>query len=181
MAYTEISPNVDNYIVGKGVVKWKPEGDTVYRDVGNVPSFEITITVTKLDHFSSRQGVKFKDKSVVLEKSATVKFVLEEFTGENLAMAFLGDLGAGPPITVDIFTLSEIKGALRLIGTNDIGVKAQYDLPFVTLTPSAAVQLISDTWGGMELTGEVTGDTLTGSFGQINLPITTEIPVVPAP
>jgi hypothetical protein len=93
MPATDLSPNVDNYFIGKGIVTWKGETDTEYRDVGNVPQFELALTVSKLDHFSSRTGIRAKDLSVANEKSATIRMVMEEITASNLALYMLGDEG----------------------------------------------------------------------------------------
>jgi hypothetical protein len=88
-----ISPNVDEYYIGKGAVSWKeltPVADTNYIDIGNVPIFEFTPEIKRVDHFSSRLGVKTKDKSVVQEKSAKVKVVMDEWTAKNLQLAVMG-------------------------------------------------------------------------------------------
>lgn len=90
MAVSNTSPNADNYYIGKGIVWWKAEGDTDYRQLGNVPEFEYTPSVEKLDHFSSQAGVKVKDRTVVTQKSATVRIVMEEWTQDNLALFLLG-------------------------------------------------------------------------------------------
>lgn len=175
MPYSDTSPNVDNYYVGKGIIKWKGEDDIAYRDVGNCPLFELTPTVRMLDHFSARQGVKFKDLAVVQEKTAVVKMHMEEFTAKNLTMMLLGVETPGSPISIDILSKSEIRGALRFIGTNEVGPKVQMDLPRVTLSPSAALNLIADSWGMIEIQGEVNGDPSTGSFGTVLWGITTEV------
>ncbi len=172
------SPNPLNYFVGKGVLKWKgalPTIDTDYRDLGNAPLFEVTPVVTRLPHNSARKGVRFQDFNPVVSRMATLKFHLEEFTPENLTLALMGTLTAGSPNTVDIMNVSEVSGALRLVGTNDIGDKIQVDIPSVNIAPSAMVSFIGDTYGILEITGEIAGDPATGSFGTIRTPITTEI------
>ena len=58
--------------------------------MGNCTEFEFTPEIEKLDHFSSREGVRTKDKSVVLQKSGTVRLVLDEWSVENLKLAVLG-------------------------------------------------------------------------------------------
>src|SRR6187397_342216 len=88
------SPNVLNYYIGKGNVYFKRSGDADYRHVGNVPEFEFTPDIEKLEHFSSMSGTKSKDRVVVTAKSATVRLVLDEWTAENIAIAFLGEVGA---------------------------------------------------------------------------------------
>jgi hypothetical protein len=168
------SPNVGNYYVGKGIVKWKGVNDIAYRDLGNAPTFEFTVTIKKLDHFSARQGVKFKDLSVVQEKSATVKLVLDEMTPENLAMALMGSADS-TGLIINIMDTDEVNGALRFIGTNSVGDKEQVDLPFVSFTPGAAIGFIIDGYGTLDLSGDVTADE-SGVFGTLHAEISAEIP-----
>lgn len=150
-------PNVLNYYVGKGIVSFKKEGDAEARDLGNVPEFEFTPAIEKLDHFSSRSGVRTKDRSIVLEKSATVRIVMEEFAAENLAMALLGEVEentAGDSV-IDIFSQSEIKGELTFVGTNEVGAQVDILLYSVSFIPGSSINPISDEWGQIEVNGEV--------------------------
>jgi hypothetical protein len=171
------SPSTLNYYLGKGIVKIKVDGvDSDYRDVGNVPLFEVTPNVTRLEHYSSRRGIRFKDKSIVIQKQLTVKFHMEEWTPQNLAVCLMGAAaGSSSPTTVSIMDQDEVTCALRFIGTNEVGDKEQVDLPFVNIAPSAALQLIGETWGVLEVTGEVTADPTTGSFGTVHTGITAEV------
>jgi hypothetical protein len=176
MAGTPIttSPDVDAYSVFKGIVKWKGVNDVAYRDVGNAPMFDFTPTVAAIDHFSSRGGVKKKDKKITSELSASLKLQLDEMTPENLKLHMMGtDLdSAGDKFSV--LTQAEVLGAVRLIGTNDIGIRVQIDFPNVSFTPSNALALIGDVVAVMELTGDVTADE-NGSFGVVHTNITAEI------
>lgn len=176
MPVTNLSPNVDNYFVGAGIVKWKGTDDTDYRDVGNVSKFEFTSNVTRLKHYSSRTGTRFKDRDVVTQVDAQVAITMEELTASNLALALLGAESGGGPVMIDILTETEKTGAFRLVGTNDVGAKVQMDLPSVIITPSGAIGLINaGTWGEIQLTAEVNGDVNTGSFGRLAWNITDEI------
>lgn len=238
MAVSNTSPNTDNYFIGKGIVYWQNDGETTWRDLGNVPEFEVSLNIDKLDHFSSREGTRKKDKSVIREQGGTVRMVLEELTASNLAMALMGtetaavvnlsttgDISTGSnivtglaattnlvdgrryavaatgipagatgtfdtsddsltldmdatattadvaltitgAISLDIFSLSEKKGKIRFVGTNDVGAKATYDLNNVSLTPSSSFNPISDEWGNFEVTGEILVDDF-GKFGQV--------------
>jgi len=180
MAYSATSPNVDNYFIGKGVVKFKPDGETEYVHLGNAPEVEWSPALDILDHFSSMQGIRAKDRKVVREKSATVRVVMEELTPQNLALALMGGLTsptapATEPYTIDIYSLTEIKGALRFVGQNDIGPRVQYDWPLVSITPTGSINLISDEWASMEITADVLIDVTTGKFGTATWGITDEV------
>lgn len=94
MAISNTSPNTDNYFIGKGNVYWMGEGETAWRHVGNVPEFEVSLTIDKLDHFSSMEGTRKKDRSIVREQSGTVRMVLEELTAANLELALMGEASA---------------------------------------------------------------------------------------
>jgi hypothetical protein len=180
MAYSDTSPNVDNYWIGKGIIKFQPEGQTGFVHLGNAPEVEYTPAVDVLDHFSSMAGVRSKDRKVVREKSANIRIVLEEMTPDNLGLAFMGGVTdptapATEPFTIDIFSLSEINGALRFIGQNDIGPRVQIDLPNVSIVPTSSINLISEEWGSIEITAEVLIDGTTGKFGTALWGITAEV------
>lgn len=161
------SPNVLNYWIGKGVVEIKVEGDDEYRHVGNVPEFEWTPTIDKLDHFSSMEGVRSKDKTVVLTKAATLRMVLEEGTAENLALALLGTISqntAGHNV-IEIFSQNAVSCAVRFTGTNEVGQKFLWNLNKIDFIPGTSINLISDEWGRYELNGEAA--TVDGSWGTV--------------
>jgi hypothetical protein len=157
------SPNVGNLQVGKGVVSFFKEGDVGYRDLGNVTSLVITPEVETLEHFSSREGTKKKDLVITLEQGGKVKMVMEEFTAYNLAIMVLGTMDeaaiGGPE--VEIFSSTSVSGALRFVGTNDVGPQITIDLYNVSFTPTGDLEMISDEWNSME----VEGDILTAASG----------------
>lgn len=168
---TLTSPNIDNLQVGKGIVSFKKTGDADYRDMGNVSALTITPDFTTLEHFTSRAGVKLKDLTVTLEKKGTVKLTMEEITAHNFALMVLGavnEASVGGP-TVDIFSEGVITGALKFVGTNDIGPKVTVDLYNVSVTPDGDIDMISDEWNQMELTMDMLAATdgpNVGKFGQ---------------
>lgn len=180
MAVSATSPNVDNYFIGKGIVKFKKTGDVDYRDLGNCPEVEFTPSIETKDHFSSRSGTQTKDRKVVMQKSATLRIVMEEMTPDNLALILMGDVTpSSPEFVIDILSLSEITGAARFVGQNDIGARVQYDWPNVSITPSGSLNLIGDDWGSMEITADVLAD-VNGSFGQALWNITDEVTTITA-
>jgi hypothetical protein len=163
------APNIDNYFVGKGVVMFKPDGDTHYHFIGNVTEFEFSPTLETLDHFSSMSGVKSKDKTVVLQKGGTVRMVMEELTARNLALFLLGDVDLTDPDvpTIEIFGSNLKSGAMKFIGTNEIGPRWNYDFARVDFVPSGSFNPISDEWGNLEVTGNLAE--VDGTFGTATL------------
>jgi hypothetical protein len=171
--------DVENTFIGKGIVKFMTEADTDFRDLGEVPEFEFTMTADPLDYFSSRIGIRTKVRTVTKTKSATVRIVMSELSADNLALYLMGTAAAAVPpdatYTIDIFALTEIRGSIRFVGTNDIGAKVQYDFPIVSIRPSASFSPISEEWGQMEITAEVLADSA-GKFGTAIWNITGEVP-----
>jgi hypothetical protein len=90
---TAVSPLTSQYYVGKGIVSIELTGAGTYRDIGNVPTFEFTPNITVLTHYSSRLGVRSKDLEIIHEKQATLNMVLDEWTYDNLMLAFMGVAG----------------------------------------------------------------------------------------
>jgi len=173
VAASILSPNVGNYYIGKGICSIKLLGETDYVDCGNVPAFEFLAKVTQLDHFSSRTGVKIKDFSAVTELAGTLTMQMEEITARNLAFALMGTLtepGGSPVdenIHIEIFTDAVIQGAVRFVGTNDIGMRVTVNFPLVQFTPAKAMAFIGASWGTVDLSGDVLADQATGSFGTL--------------
>jgi len=169
MPVSQVSPNVLNYLVGKGMVSIKGPNDTDFVDVGNCPTFEFTPGVEKLDHYSSRAGVKSKDRSVVKTKSGTLHLVLEEFTPRNLALALMGAVNDADPgaVSIPILSEDEVTVAIKFTANNEVGPKWDYLFPQVTLTPSAALSPISEDWAVIDISGEVLFQEADGNFGTV--------------
>jgi hypothetical protein len=165
------SPSVLNYSVLKGIITFTPEGGSV-QDLGNAPEVELTPEIDKLDHFSSRAGVRSKDRSVVREKILTLRVVLDEITAYNLRLALLGGplgAGSGGGDSFAIFEQSEIAGSVTFTGTNTIGNQINLTLPSVTATPTAAINLISEEWGTLEITFDVLFVEALQDFGTLEI------------
>lgn len=153
----KLAPSTDNYVIGKGFIIFKPTGEDDFFHLGNCPSFVFTPAVTKLDHFSSMEGTKEKDKSIVTEKNGTVKITMEEFTKRNLGMLLMGDVNDDDPddITIDIFSRTALEGELRFYATNDEGPRWRFFLNKVQFTPSGDFSPISENYANMVVTGDV--------------------------
>jgi hypothetical protein len=157
-----MTASVNNYYIGKGVVSVSDDGNT-WTDVGNVPEFEFTPELEELEHFSSREGTRTRDKTVVVSKSATLRIVLEEWSQANLLLATLGELNSAGDI--DIFARNAVNKQVRFVGANEVGRTYTVIFPSVDFIPSGSINFISDEWGQFELTGNV--NAVAGSFGTI--------------
>lgn len=151
------APNTGNYYVGKGRVYFKPSGDTEFRHMGNCTSMALTTEIEELDHFSQQSGVRTKDKTIVLEKSATLSVVLDEWNADNLRLALLGTITeqSGGDKEIEIFDVNSIAGELKFDGDNEVGPKQFVHLFNVSFKPGGELQLIGDDWGLIELEGDV--------------------------
>ncbi len=167
------SPDVLNYYIGKGVVSIKLDGEGSFRNIGNVPELELTPVIEKLDHFSSTGGIKTKDRSVATTVGGTLRIVLDEITSQNLSLALVGahDTNSASDLEIDILSLSELKGAVNFVGSNDVGQQLDFSLLSVDFSAGAAVNLISDEWGQIEITGELLS--VAGAFGTMTVRDTT--------
>lgn len=162
------SPNIGNYYIGKGEVYIQLLGESEYTPCGNCPQFEFNAKVTQLDHFSSMTGVKVKDFTAVTELSGSLTIVLEEFTARNMGFALLGLPTGGPsplPDTIDIFADPVIYGSVKFVGANDIGPVWTTIFPLVSIKPNKALSLIGNSWGTIDLMGDVLYDRVSGGFG----------------
>jgi hypothetical protein len=163
------SPDVANYHIGKGIVSFKETGGTAFTDLGNAPSFVYTPTVTKKEHFSSREGVKVKDYTAITQVGASIKFKLDEITGTNLAFFALADVDTTTPGEVILSGLSkaEFIGEIKVVGSNDIGQQVDF-LATVSFVPSGDFSFITDAddFTTIEIEAEVMKDATDGTFGK---------------
>ena len=165
------SPNIGNYYIGRGLVSIKLLGESDFTLCGNSPQFEFQAKPNQLDHYSSMSGVKYKDFVAVTEIGGTLTMVLEEFTARNMGLALLGlpSSPTGSPgletETIDIFADPVIYGAVQFVGANDVGPQWTTTFNLVLLKPNKAVSFIGNTWGTVDLMGDVLYDRLSGGFG----------------
>jgi hypothetical protein len=70
--------------------------------------------------------------------------------------------------TINIGASPEVRGSLKFEGANDIGPQITMTLTLVQFAPAAAMQMIGDEYGIIELEGEVLLQS--GSFGTVSHP-----------
>ncbi len=88
--FSDFASNPDNYTLGRGCIFF--DNGTGERELGNAPEFNIGVDVDLIEHFSSKSGLRIKDKRVVNELTPTLSFILDEINRENVADAFLADI-----------------------------------------------------------------------------------------
>lgn len=151
--------NVELYAIGKGILsiaEW--EGTTPpssYDDMGNAPSIEIEPTSERLPHYSSRAGLKTKDKNPVTQTEYMVTFDLDEIAASNLNKFLMGTLSGN---VVSGLQGANTEFALRFTSDNPIGPNQVWDFWKCTLSPNGAIQLIGEEWMTMSFTAEGLAD-----------------------
>jgi hypothetical protein len=90
------APNTRDYTLGRGIVRLAkltaaglPDADG-FRDLGNAPEFNITVSAEDVRHQSSRTQLKFTDKRCTISQEVGVSFQLDEMNFQNLADFFAG-------------------------------------------------------------------------------------------
>lgn len=160
-------PNVDNLSLFKGIISWKAVGAGSYADLGECLSFTTSMNADTLVYNSRRHSSRIPVKTVTLGKTMSVGIKMSEFAMSNLELWSMGD-ASGSPSVIEIGVAAEVRGALRYVGTNEVGETYQVDLFDVLLTPNGDLEWLADTdWSEMDVTGSVNADPTTGSFGQI--------------
>lgn len=150
-----VSPSIYNYSVLKATASF---GGTV---LGNCTEIELTPENENLDHFSSQAGLKQVDRTVSVSRKVSVRIVLDEWSDFNVRLAVMGPASG----TINIYSLAEREGALVITGTNTIGQKYTWTLGSVSFVPTGSINLISDEWATMEITGTV--NAVAGIFGTV--------------
>ena len=164
------SPNVGNYYIGRGYMTVQMQGETMYQDAGNTTLFEFDVKPTILPHFSTRQGVRTKDFTAVVQLEGTLRVTFDELTARNLAMFMLGTVRespVAPDVVIDMFQTPQLFAAMIFQPTNTIGPQWKFVFPLVQLTPQKALSLISagtGEWGTVDLQADILRDPVTQQF-----------------
>jgi hypothetical protein len=162
------SPNVGNLFVGRGYLAMKIQGESSFTDMGNCTRFSFQVTPTRLDHYSSRVGVRKKDLTVVTQLDAKLTMTLEEATIRNMAMLVLGTALTSGESTIDLMSNPLFYAGLHFTATNAVGPQWHAVFPLVLMSPAGPFQLISEgsgSWGTIEIEGDVQFDGVSGQYG----------------
>jgi len=167
-----ISPHADNYTLGRGVVYFDKKITATHyegeRDLGNATTFAVALAIEKLEHFTSRSGLKAKDKTVITQITPTMTFTLDEVNVENVALTFMAETTAVTQAAADNLSAVLAYGYTgnRYYDLGDyrsVGVwKLQYDggtgifARDEVLTGGTG----SQTWIVLQVDGDVTSGTL---------------------
>lgn len=134
-----------NYTLGRGQLhfgQFKPKTQIPRgeRYLGNSPELSYNGTQDSLDHFSSDGGIRFKDKSVILQQDYAGGFSLDDINMANVGMFFLGEAAVLSVTTrqgTDTITGVEVGFAYQL-GTSETDPSGVRQVSAVTVTATAA-------------------------------------------
>ena len=93
-ANTTGKPNTSDYVLGRGAVYISTLVNglpVAWQDLGNSPDFSLSVASDSVDHEGTRIGLKQVDKSTIIRQSVSVKFSLDEFSDQNLAIFLSGN------------------------------------------------------------------------------------------
>ena len=166
------APNTDNYTLGKGVVFFDQlvagafQGE---RDLGNAPSFTFNIALEKLEHYSSRGGLKAKDKEIISQITPGLAFTLDEVNKENLALLTLGDTEVitqtAGSVAAEVVTAPAILGnRVSLANRGVIGWVLPYDDSAADNVLFVVGEVVTGAGGATGIVTAVTGTATTGTL-----------------
>lgn len=130
-----------------------------YRYVGNTPSFSLNIQNETLDHFSSDEGVKQKDKSIILETTSTGQLICDDIQRENLALFFFGSssLVAQTSATGVTETITDVKqGMMYQIGATTGNPGGVRSISNVVVEVASVVKTLTTDYTVNEELGQIT-------------------------
>jgi hypothetical protein len=154
------SPNVDNYMVGRGILyiaAWVGGAAGSYQDVGNCPRFEFEVNEQSNEHYSSRQKSKLLDQEVTIFTGYTLTFTLDEISILNMQTFLRASLGSARVLYANQDTGKRY--AIRFISDNEAGPDYKVEFHKCKLTPAGPFSLIGDDWATLSFNGKGLADT----------------------
>lgn len=112
-----------------------------WRYIGNTPEMSLTINNDTLDHFSSDEGIRVKDKSIVLQTNTTGSLTCDDIQPENLALFFFGsaDVLSQTSATAETETLTDVvPGMMYQIGVTNATPAGVRSISNVAVTVASA-------------------------------------------
>lgn len=127
-----------NQTLGRGKIYFselKTDGITPkgYRWLGNCSALNLTITNQKLDHFTSYEGIRQKDQTVILETDASGSITTDEISTENMALYFFGEEGV----------IAQTSGTSQTYTIVDAQPGLQYQVGRTSILPTGVRSLTS--------------------------------------
>lgn len=136
--------STDNYTIGKGILSiGDVAASPTWVDAGNCPSVSLEITEERLEHFSSRGGLKNRDLYPLLQVKYTVSFECDEITEANLLKFVKGELQGD---TIEAFQSLTTEYSLKFVEDNPIGPNRVWIFHRGILSSGGALSKVGDEW-----------------------------------
>lgn len=153
-----------NYTLGRGEIQFGqfrpgtqvPRGERYF---GNTPEYGISSEQETLDHYSSDEGVRKKDESVLLQLDYTGSLSTDHISPENLAIFFLGESMTQTTVasTAVEFSFANVEQGLTYqLGTSDATPSGVRQVSNLTLTGTAATAVAGVDYVLDETLGRIT-------------------------
>lgn len=133
-----INPSTENYALGKGILYFNKKDPATglfegERDLGNAPAVSVNISLEELAHYSSRGGLRAKDKKIISQISPVLNFTLDEESADNVALLFMGEKESVTQAADAEASATFTSKAARYfdLGYRGVGIQS---LPYNTLT-----------------------------------------------
>jgi len=89
-------PDARDYLLGRGALYFSDDLDTDgrpknFRHLGNAEAFTVNVETENLEHFSTLEGLKKRDRNVILSQALGVSMELAEIDVENLRLFLAGE------------------------------------------------------------------------------------------
>jgi hypothetical protein len=116
---------------------------TTANSLGNIVSADITPENTYVEHFTSNQGKRVRDKEVVTQSAINVSFTFDEMNMANLRRFFFGTTNASY-----VFPLQSniAEGSAQIVVQTQIGKDMIYQIPKCNLRPAGGLTLNPESW-----------------------------------
>lgn len=155
--------NPEDYNLGRGIVYFAsldsndlPSGG--FRDLGNAAEFNVNVETEKLEHQSTRTGLKTIDKEVVVSQKIGLAVTFDELNFQNMALFFSGSsaaesnsvaatgiTGSGNLTVVNQGEWYDLYEDASGMPTSDIQGKRIYDIGTVTIAAAGGTAMVENT------------------------------------
>ena len=136
--------STDNYTIGKGILSvGNVAASPSFAEMGNCPSISLELTEERLEHFSSRGGLKNRDLYPLIQVKYTLNIECDEITVENL-LKFVKGEQVGQ--TILAFQDLDKEYSIKFVEDNPIGPSRTWTFHRGILSSGGALEAIGDDW-----------------------------------
>jgi len=136
--------STDNYTIGKGILSvGNVAASPSFFEMGNCPSVSLELTEERLEHFSSRGGLKNRDLYPLIQVKYSLTIDCDEITVDNL-LKFVKGTQIGDQILAFQDLAKEY--SVKFEEDNPIGPSRTWIFHRGILSSNGALQAIGDDW-----------------------------------